>query len=117
MFFKGEQMKSLAIIQLLYGIIAIVGGIIGYVSAKSTVSLIMGIVSGLIILTAAYMLFQNNFTGVYIALVISLILSIVFAIRFTKSFSFMPSGLMLLLSVISLGFSIYSLTKKSEFLP
>ncbi len=37
-----------------YGILALLGGIIGYIQAKSKVSLISGIISGLFIIFDAY---------------------------------------------------------------
>lgn len=41
-----------------YGILAIIGGIIGYIQANSQVSLLSGMVSGLLLIFAAYFQLQ-----------------------------------------------------------
>lgn len=107
-------MKLTAIVILIYGVITLVGGIMGYVKAQSGMSLLTGGVSGLILIIAAYLIHSGNFAGIYISLLISLGLSIFFGIRFSQSWSLMPAGLMLFLSLIALGFSIYGLSFRSN---
>ena len=85
-----------------YGILAIVGGIIGYVQAKSKASLISGIISGLLLVTAGVMQLQGQGLGLILAIVVTIALIIVFALRLAKTRKFMPAGLMTALGVAAL---------------
>jgi len=85
-----------------YGILAIVGGIIGYVQAKSKASLISGIISGLLLVTAGVMQLQGQGLGLILAIVVTIALIIVFAIRLAKTRKFIPAGLMTALGVAAL---------------
>ncbi len=90
------------ILTLIYGILAIVGGAIGYKQAGSQASLISGLVSGLLLLIGAYLLFGGSLSGALLAGVVSSVLVIVFSIRLAKTRKFMPAGLMIILGVINL---------------
>ncbi|MEA5578273.1 TMEM14 family protein [Anabaena sp. UHCC 0451] len=85
-----------------YGILAFVGGIIGYTQAKSKVSLISGIISGLLIIIAAYCQFQGQTWGLTLAAVVTGILVVFFAFRLVKTRKFMPAGLMIILGMLAL---------------
>ncbi|HCF26964.1 MAG TPA: hypothetical protein DEV81_07085 [Cyanobacteria bacterium UBA11049] len=85
-----------------YGILAIVGGIIGYVQAKSKASLISGIVSGLLLIIAGVVQLQGQGLGLILAIVVTIALIIVFAMRLAKTRKFMPAGLMTALGVAAL---------------
>ena len=82
-----------------YGILAVIGGIIGYIQAQSKVSLISGSLSGLLIIAAAYLQLQGQDWGLILAGLIVSILVIFFAIRLLKTRKFMPSGLMVIFGV------------------
>ncbi len=86
----------------LYGILILVGGIIGHIKAGSQASLVMGVVSGVLLLLASCGMFSKKYfkKGVYSALVLTLILDAFFSYRFMATMKFMPSGL---LALISLG--------------
>ena len=88
---------------LIYGVLAIVGGVIGYKQAGSQVSLISGIISGFLLLIAAYMLYGRSPAGPLLAGIVSLVLVIVFVIRLIKTRKFMPAGLMVIMGVINLA--------------
>ena len=92
-----------------YGILALVGGIIGYVQAQSKASLISGIISGLLLIIGGVMQLQGQQGGLVLATVITAVLVIVFAIRLIKTRKFMPAGLMSLLGVVSLGLMVSQL--------
>ena len=85
-----------------YGIISIIGGISGYIKAKSHISLILGIISGIALISAAVIQLQSLYFGAIIAQVITVMLVIVFAIRLFKTRKFMPAGLMLILGIVTL---------------
>ena len=92
-----------------YGVLAVVGGIIGYVQAQSKVSLISGSISGLLLIVAGVMQLQGQVAGLTLATVITSVLVVVFAIRLIKTRKFMPAGLMSLLNLVSLGLMVSQL--------
>lgn len=103
-------MKLTGIVILVYGVITLAGGIIGYMSARSMVSLISGGVFGAILIIDSFYIFKSNSLAIYLALAISIILSVTFGIRFSKTFSMVPTGLMLIVSLIAAGFAVYGLS-------
>ncbi|MEH2463157.1 TMEM14 family protein [Nostoc sp.] len=88
---------------LAYGILAIVGGIIGYIQAKSKVSLLSGSISGLLLILAAYFQFQGQTWGSILAVLITAVLVVVFGFRLAKTRKFMPAGLMTILGILALA--------------
>lgn len=92
-----------------YGVLALIGGIIGYVQAQSKASLISGSISGLLLIIAGVMQLQGQGLGLILATVITFVLVIVFAIRLTKTRKFMPAGLMSLLGLVWLGLMVSEL--------
>ena len=85
-----------------YGIISILGGIFGYARAKSQISLILGSISGVILLISAWMQLQGLTIGSTLAQIITLLLVGVFTVRLIKTHKFIPAGPMLILGVITL---------------
>ncbi|MUL38427.1 TMEM14 family protein [Gloeocapsopsis dulcis] len=95
-------MNIAIIAAIAYGIIALIGGIIGYTQARSTASLISGIISGLLLVAGGVLYLQGQAWGFTLALAVTAILVIVFTIRLVKTRKFMPAGLMLTLGVLTL---------------
>ena len=95
---------------LIFGILAIVGGVIGYKQAGSQMSLLSGIISGALLLIGAYFLLGGNPIGLMLSAIVSLVLLVVFAIRLVKTRKFMPAGLMIVLGVVNMValWSLYS---------
>lgn len=91
-----------------YGSLAIIGGIAGYLKAKSKPSLISGIVSGFLLLIAAFMQLQEFTLGLLFARIITIALVCVFILRLLKTRKFMPAGLMLVTGVIALAMMFIS---------
>lgn len=91
-----------ALLTLLYGILSIVGGAIGYQQAGSQVSLISGLISGLLLLIGAYLLFGGSVAGPLLSAAVSLLLVIVFLVRLAKTRKFMPAGLMAIVGIANL---------------
>lgn len=85
-----------------YGILAVVGGIIGYIQAQSKASLISGGISGLLLIFAGVMQLQGQGWGLVLATVVTVVLVFFFAVRVTKTRKFMPAGLMTVLGVAAL---------------
>jgi len=86
---------------LIYALLVLVGGVIGYVKAKSQKSLISGISSGLGLLVAWWLCRIIPIMGLGLATLISLVLFIVFIIRLFRTRSFMPSGMMMVFSLMA----------------
>ena len=87
----------------IYIILLLLGGLMGFLKAGSKVSLITSAISAaLLIVTTIHGLFQPNFRqGLADAIMAALL--IVFAIRLAKTKKFMPSGLMLVITLAALA--------------
>lgn len=91
-----------ALLTLAYGLLSIVGGIIGYRQAGSKVSLTAGIISGFLLLVGAGLMFQGNAAGSLLAQIVTALLVIVFISPLIKTGKFMPAGLMVGVGVLTL---------------
>jgi uncharacterized membrane protein (UPF0136 family) len=82
----------------IYIVLLVVGGLIGFFKAKSKVSLIMSVTfAALLVLCALGIIFQP-----YVADILLAALLIVFALRLGKTKKFMPSGMMLIVTLAAL---------------
>lgn len=91
---------------LVYGILALIGGIIGYIQASSKVSLFSGSISGLLLIFAAFFQLQGQTWGLIVAALVTAILVVFFAIRLAKTRKFMPGGLMTILGMLALALMV-----------
>jgi len=86
----------------IYIVLLLIGGLIGFFKARSKVSLISSSVfAALLALTVLPSVFQPPFAR-GLANVILVALLVVFAVRLAKTKKFMPSGLMLVLTMLAL---------------
>ncbi len=97
---------------VIYGILTIVGGLIGYLKAGSVISVVSGGIAGLLLLLAAWLLTTNQLAGLLIALIVSLLLAGRFVPKFISTGKIMPAGLMSLLSVLGLVFAVAAWLKR-----
>ncbi|MEY2481514.1 MAG: hypothetical protein QOK24_42 [Verrucomicrobiota bacterium] len=97
---------------IVFGLLTIVGGVIGFVKAGSTASIIAGSISGIALIVAAFVLPGNLVLGLAIAGLVSILLAGKFIPAFLKTGQVMPAGLMSLLSVIGLILAIVAWIKK-----
>ncbi len=82
----------------IYIVLLVVGGLIGFLKAKSKVSLIMAVVfAALLIMAARGFIFQTYVVDYLLAALL-----VVFGIRLAKTKKFMPSGMMLVVTLIAL---------------
>lgn len=88
---------------LLYGLLALGGGIGAYAKVKSKASLISGTISGAILLLGAFLQLQGVPWGYSLSLIVTVALLVVFSLRLLKTRKFMPSGLMLLAGIVTLA--------------
>jgi len=94
---------NLAIVAAIaYGILSIVGGIIGYVQAQSKTSLISGSISGALLILGGVLALLGVNGGRWLAAIVTVSLIIVFAVRLSKTRKFMPAGLMIIAGVAAL---------------
>ncbi len=90
-----------------YGILAIVGGIIGYTKVGSKISLISGSVSGLLLIISGIIQLIGINWGLIFSIVITTILVITFIIRLAKTRKMMPAGLMILTGITAVAVMVY----------
>ena len=82
-----------------YIIVLVIGGLVGFLKAKSRVSLIMSVsFAAALSLCAAGIIFQP-----YVADILLAALLVVFAMRLVKTRKFMPAGLMLVITIAALA--------------
>lgn len=87
----------------IYIILLLVGGLIGFLKAGSKVSLITSAVAAaLLVLTVLPGVFQAGFKR-NLADIIMAALLVVFAVRLGKTRKFMPSGLMVVVTIAALA--------------
>lgn len=97
---------------IIFGLLTIVGGVIGFVKAGSTASIIAGSISGILLIVAAFLLPGQLVLGLAIAGLVSLLLAGRFIPAFMKTGQAMPAGLMSVLSVIGVIVAIVAWIKK-----
>ena len=97
---------------IIFGLLTIVGGVIGYLKAGSTASIIAGSIAGILLLVAAWVLPTNAVLGLALGGIVAILLAGRFIPAFIKTGHVMPAGLMSLLSVIGLIVTIVAWMKK-----
>jgi uncharacterized membrane protein (UPF0136 family) len=85
-----------------YIVLLLVGGLIGFFKAKSRVSLISSSVFAAVLVLAQTGIFDPTVARNVVNILLAALL-VVFAIRLGKTRKFMPSGLMLVLTVATLA--------------
>ena len=90
---------------LIYGILVAAGGVMGYVKATSMASLLAGGIAGLALVGAAVLMMKGSYqAGWWVSLVVAILLLGRFgSVAVKKGFTFMPGGLVIILSVIVLA--------------
>ena len=87
----------------IYIVLLLVGGLIGFLKAKSPISLVMSSAfAAALVLCAVPGVFDVNFRK-NLANILMAALLVVFAVRLAKTKKFMPAGLMLLLTITALA--------------
>ena len=94
---------ALAVVLLAYGLIAVVGGVIGYVTGKSKSSFLIGSISGSLLIVSGVLILQGWPAAVWLGFTMTIVLIVAFARRYARTQAMIPSGLMLGVSVVVLG--------------
>jgi uncharacterized membrane protein (UPF0136 family) len=97
---------------IVFGVLTILGGIIGYVSKGSVPSIIAGSIAGILLLLGALLLPNHLMAGLAIGLIVSLLLAGQFVPKFLQTGKAMPAGMMSILSVIGIIAAVVAWVKK-----
>ena len=96
-------MKAPGIVILLFGLVVLAGGIIGYTTAGSMASLMAGSAFGLGLLLSGLGVLRARKPALLVAPLLTLLLTAFFTYRFVQSGVFMPSGLTGVLGLVALA--------------
>src|SRR3989475_10561757 len=105
-------MEGAKIYFIVFGVLTIAGGVVGYVKADSVASIIAGSITGILLLVAAFLLPEHRAIGLATAFIISLLLAAQFAPKFLRTGRVMPAGMMSVLSVIGIIAAMVAWIKK-----
>ena len=97
---------------IIFGLLTILGGVIGFVKAGSTPSLVAGSISGILLLVAAFLLPNYLAFGLAVGGITSVLLAGRFIPAFIKTGQPMPAGMMSVLSVIGIIMVILAWMKR-----
>ncbi len=97
---------------IVFGLLTIAGGVMGYVKAGSTASLIAGSISGILLLVAAFLLPGQVVAGLLLGGIVSLLLAAQFLPAFFRTGKMMPAGMMSLLSILGVVFAVAAWIRK-----
>ncbi len=95
-------MNGTRIVILAFGLLVIIGGLIGYIKTGSVISLTAGIAFGAAIIASGIVIFYKEHLGYKLALATTALLLLTFGYRFAVTHKFMPSGLMAILCLVVL---------------
>ena len=93
-------MRAPGIVILVYGLLVLGGGIIGYITAGSVASLIGGSALGIALSTSGLGVLRGKDMGFLMAPILTVLLTVFFGYRFAQSGEFIPSGLMTVLGLV-----------------
>jgi len=105
-------MEATKIYFVVFGVLTIAGGVVGYVKAGSVASIIAGSITGVLLLVAAFLLPEHRAIGLATAFIVSLLLAAQFVPKFIRTGRVMPAGMMSVLSVIGVIAAIVAWVKK-----
>ena len=101
------------VVLAIYGVLLIVGGIIGKVKSGSSTSLFAGAICGIATLFGCWQSLSDPATGFLTGGLVGLLLTGIFMSRFVRTRKFMPAGLVLLLSLLV---GILTMMARQEYL-
>jgi len=90
----------MGIVLIVYALIILIGGVVGFRLAGSRASLMMGFTTGLMLAVSGALVLLGNKSGAYYGLGVNMALVLVFGSRYLRTMKMVPAGLMLGASVI-----------------
>ena len=109
---KRIQMEATKIYFIVFGLLTIAGGIVGYLKAGSVASIIAGAITGILLLVAAFLLPEHRAAGLATAFIVSLLLAAQFIPKFLRTGKVMPAGMMSILSALGIIAALIAWLKK-----
>ncbi|BDI29987.1 hypothetical protein CCAX7_20380 [Capsulimonas corticalis] len=97
---------------VIYGLILIGGGIMGYAKAKSQASLISGITTGALALAGAALYGSRHDTVRLAEAALAIIVAVLFIVRYTKTKKAMPAIPVIVLSAIVIAASFVPVVRR-----
>jgi uncharacterized membrane protein (UPF0136 family) len=105
-------MEAAKIYFVIFGLLTIAGGIVGYIKAGSAASVIAGAITGVLLLVAAFLLPAHQAWGLGTALIVSLLLLGYFGPKYLRTGTVMPAAMMSVLSIIGIVAAIVVWVRK-----
>ena len=105
-------MEAAKIYFIIFGLLTIAGGVVGYVKADSVASIIAGSITGVLLLAAAFVMPEHRVAGLATALIVSLLLAAYFVGKYLSTGAVMPAGMMSVLSIIGIVAAIVVWVRK-----
>ena len=105
-------MNLASLMTALFGLFTLVGGIIGYVKAKSKASVIAGSLSALLLFYSAHGIYEGTRAAYLVSLIVAAVLGVRFLKSWFKTHRIMPDFIMVVLSsitiiIVSWGLSVH----------
>ena len=105
-------MEATKIYFIIFGLLTIAGGVVGYVKAGSVPSIIAGSITGVLLLIAAFVMPEHRVAGIATALIVSLLLVAYFGRKYLSTGAVMPAGIMSVLSILGIIAAIVAWVKR-----
>jgi uncharacterized membrane protein (UPF0136 family) len=100
-------LSTAVLLYIVYAVVLIAGGVMGYSKAKSTPSLVAGVISGVLAVIAAVLLHLHHpRSGLGLGALLGVALTVVFARRYASTRKAPPAIPIIVLSLIVLVFSL-----------
>lgn len=99
---------------LIYALLVAVGGIFAYLKVGSTLSLFASLPFALILFTCAPGLFLGKRIAIIVSILAVFVLDAFFTYRFSKTLAWMPAGMMMAASLITLSAMVYGIRKTGK---
>lgn len=90
---------------IFFGVVSALGGLMGFLKAKSKASLIAGAISGALLVTAGVLCRQGHEAGPILGIVVAVALVGRFGAVFARTHQMMPAGIMTILGAIAVVIS------------
>ena len=103
--------NPVVLVLVVYGVFTLIGGLIGYVKAKSLASLIAGTASGGILLACAGQYARGNRAALIVGASVAFLLGVRFVRTWCKMRRLMPDLLMVVLSMITIATIVRALVQ------
>ncbi len=107
-------MRTVALYEMLFGIITLVLGVLGWAMASSSISFITGAASGIILVFGGLQLQKGRRSALYVCLIVTLAILGYFGWLMVTAPAVYPAGVMALLSLISLVLIALMLVQPAE---